>query len=97
MGAEKAGEALFCDCGERLADQFDGRNVTVDGQTFQFRRTTDYLACSACGAFHRITDLTGATPLETDDEDQALADLHRLNVELEQKLADPDTPEAGQA
>ncbi len=90
MCADTAGEALFCDCGARLADRFDGRNVTVDGQTFQFRRTTDYLACPSCGAFHRITDLTGVEPMESDDTDQALEDLHRLNVELEQRLAESD-------
>lgn len=64
MSTDGSGQAVYCTCGHPLADRFDGTDVTIGDQTFQFRRSTDYLVCDECGAFHRVTDLVDA-PTET--------------------------------
>lgn len=48
------------DCQEALADGYDGEFLWLDGESFCFRRTTDWLLCDSCGAMHRVTDIMPA-------------------------------------
>lgn len=41
---------VHCTCGERVADHIDAAGVIVDGARIPFRRSTDYLVCTACGS-----------------------------------------------
>lgn len=45
------------ECGEPLIDEIDVRTLTVEGEEIPFRRTSDYLVCSNCGAIRSITSL----------------------------------------
>lgn len=43
-------ERIRCpSCGETLVDAADGRDITVNGRTFPFSRSTDYILCGNCG------------------------------------------------
>jgi hypothetical protein len=49
--------SVICTCGETLLEAIDPPAVTVDGERFPFRRTTDYIVCRACGATYQAAEL----------------------------------------
>lgn len=69
---------MECTCGERLADAVDDEAVRVGDDEFRFTRSTDYIACPACGALHRIADLRAQTAGGLTETDEALEVLHEL-------------------
>lgn len=68
-------EGFVCTCGQRLLDGIDPPQVTVEGETFPFRRTTDYVVCDNCGAVYRMTDLETRPRMRL--LAQEIADLYR--------------------
>lgn len=61
--AQGGRKAPLCDCGAPLMDALSERGVaTVGADSFTFRRTTDWVACDACGAMHRMSDIVGDAP-----------------------------------
>ncbi len=48
-GAGRRHGPVDCDCGETIADRVTADTVTVNGDTYRFRRATDYLLCTGCG------------------------------------------------
>ena len=57
--------ALNCRCGAPLLDALSPEGVTpIGGEPIVFRRTTDYVACSACHSVYRMVDLLEGRSLE---------------------------------
>jgi hypothetical protein len=50
-------EPIRCGCGAVLADGIEGKNVTIDGTVYQFRRHSDLLTCPDCGTQHPMRSL----------------------------------------
>ncbi|MDP9023000.1 MAG: hypothetical protein M3N57_09985 [Actinomycetota bacterium] len=80
---------ITCDvCGEPLADDLDAAGLRIDGEHVPFRRGSDWVACSMCGALGNVRDLRVAAGADADAPAdppggdlraaaaQALADLH---------------------
>lgn len=57
LADEPDADGIHCTCGHKLIDHIDPPEVTVEGETFQFRRTTDFIVCDGCGTMYRVTEL----------------------------------------
>ncbi len=63
---------IHCRCGEPLLDGAAADTVTVAGQDIPFRRTTDYVACVACGALIPSRSLRAAAASGEERPDDSL-------------------------
>lgn len=61
------------ECGEPLIEELDVGTLTLEGEEIAFRRTSDYIVCSNCGAIRSITSLRAQAVAEgellVDDEE----------------------------
>jgi hypothetical protein len=66
-------EPIRCSCGAVLADRIEGKDVTIDGTVYQFRRRSDLLTCPDCGTQHPMRTLA-ALPEVPDTGERRRAD-----------------------
>lgn len=60
--------AVHCDCGTKLLDDITVDKVTVRGQTYFFRRKSDYLVCGTCGRVWPAREIRKRAGIADDDD-----------------------------
>lgn len=80
-----------CACGAVLLDGKDDRTVVLGEERIQFRRTTDYVACSECGSLYAVRDLLAGHQARKENTDP----LQELSA-LQGAAAGPALDELGE-
>ncbi len=65
---------VHCECGEPFVEDLDVAQVKVEDDEIVFRRSSDYVACDACGAMRSVRSLRAEAVAEgeLDPEEETL-------------------------